>query len=173
MSHQIMGNRSAGRRAAWLASLSLTGWACASQPPRALRSAWDSITAEDLLRHATVLASDEFEGRAPATAGEEKTVAYLTGEFSRLGLRPGNPDGTWVQEVPLVGINTLNPRFEYLVGGQATPVPLPTEGVIWTMRFVPEVAVPETELIFVGYGVVAPEYGWDDYKGVDVRGKTI
>lgn len=120
-----------------------------------------------------MLASDEFEGRAPASAGEEKTVDYLVAEFSRLNLRPGNPDGTWVQEVPLVGINTLEPRFEYRVGDQITSVALPTDGVVWTMRFVPEVNVSETELVFVGYGVVAPEYGWDDYKDVEVRGKTI
>ena len=161
------------RVAPWLGALLTVGGASAADLPRALRPAWNSIAAEDLLRHTRVLASDEFEGRAPGTAGEEKTVAYLTGAFARLGLRPGNPDGTWVQEVPLVGINTVNPRFEYVAGGQVTSVALPTEGVIWTMRFVPELAVPENDLVFVGYGVVAPEYQWDDYKDVDVRGKTI
>ena len=151
----------------------LVAEARAAEPPRALRPAWDGISAEGLLRHIRTLASDEFEGRAPATVGEEKTVGYLTREFARLGLRPGNPDGTWVQEVPLVGLQTRDPRFEYVVDGQAASVTLPADGVIWTMRFVPEVTVPETELVFVGYGVVAPEYGWDDYKDVDVRGKTI
>jgi Zn-dependent M28 family amino/carboxypeptidase len=145
----------------------------AGDPPRALRSALETITAEDLLRHTTTLASDEFEGRAPGTPGEDRTVAYLGAEFARIGLEPGNPDGTWVQQVPMVGLTALDPRFEYRGGGPSVVPELPTEAVIWTKRFVPEVRLDDTEVVFVGYGVVAPEYGWDDYKGVDVRGKTI
>jgi hypothetical protein len=83
------------RRRVWAALAAACGVALqAAQPPRALRDALASITAEDLLRHITVLASDEFEGRAPGTPGEEKTVAYLSKQFARLGLEPGNPDGT-------------------------------------------------------------------------------
>ncbi len=141
--------------------------------PRALRAASASITAEDLLRHIQVLASDEFEGRAPATVGEEKTVAYLAAQFARFGLAPGNPDGTWFQEVPLVRLITLEPRFEYRRHGPSRVPRQPEEAVIWSRRFAPEVAVEETEIVFVGYGVVAPEYGWDDYKDADVRGKTL
>ncbi len=156
-----------------LLALGVTSTALAAAPPRALRSALDTITAEDLLRHITVLASDEFEGRAPATPGEEKTVAYLSREFARLGLEPGNPDGTWVQEVPLVGLTMLEPHFEYAAGERVVTPTQPAEAVIWTKRFVPEVRVEDSELVFVGYGVEAPEYGWDDYKGLDVRGKTL
>lgn len=145
----------------------------AAAPPRALRAALDTITAPDLLRHTTVLASDEFEGRAPGTPGEDRTVAYLTAEFARLGLEPGNPDGTWVQAVPLVGLTALEPRFDYTGGGARVAPALPDDAVIWTQRFVPEIRLEDTEVLFVGYGVVAPEYGWDDYKDVDVRGKTI
>lgn len=156
-----------------LGALSVTALALAAAPPRALRPALDSITAGDLLRHITVLASDEFEGRAPASPGEEKTVAYLSREFARLGLEPGNPDGTWVQAVPMVGLTMLEPRFEYVAGDRVVAPALPEQAVIWTKRFVPEVRLEDTELVFVGYGVVAPEFGWDDYKGLDVRGKTL
>jgi len=154
-------------------ALSVVSAALAANSPRVLRPALDSITPKDLLRHITVLASDEFEGRAPATPGEEKTVAYLSREFARLGLEPGNPDGTWVQAVPMVGLTMIEPRFEYVVGDRVVAPTLPDEAVIWTMRFVPEVRLEDTELVFVGYGVVAPEFGWDDYKGLDVRGKTL
>lgn len=160
-----------------LLSLALvcTGVALASEPhpPRALAPALASINADDLLRHIQVLASDDFEGRAPGTPGEDKTIGYLTNQFARLGLRPGNPNGTWIQDVPLVGLTTTDPRFAYSAGNRQVAVALPTEGVIWTKRFVPEIKLDAVDVVFVGYGVVAPEYGWDDYKGVDVRGKTI
>lgn len=156
-----------------LVGLGVTSIALAAAPPRALRPALDSITPEDLLRHISVLASDEFEGRAPASPGEEKTVAYLSREFARLGLEPGNPDGTWVQAVPMVGLTMIEPRFEYVAGDRVVVPALPEQAVIWTKRFVPEVRLEDTELVFVGYGVVAPEFGWDDYKGLDVRGKTL
>ena len=145
----------------------------AAAPPRALRAALESITAADLLRHTTVLASDEFEGRAPGTPGEEKTVTYLAREFARLGLEPGNPDGTWFQEVPLVGLTVRARHFEYTAGSQVVRPAMPDAAVIWTKRFTPEVRVEDAEVVFVGYDVVAPEYGWDDYKGLDVRGKTL
>ena len=156
-------------------ALVCTGVALASEPhpPRALAPALSSINADDLLRHIQVLASDGFEGRAPGTPGEDKTIGYLTNQFARLGLRPGNADGTWVQDVPLVGLTTTEPRFAYSAGDRQITVTLPAAGVIWTKRFVPQVKLDETDVVFVGYGVVAPEYGWDDYKGVDVRGKTI
>ncbi len=147
--------------------------AAASTAPRVLAPALSSITAADLLRHTQVLAGDDFEGRAPGTPGEDKAVGYLTNQFARLGLRPGNPDGTWVQDVPLVGLTATQPLFAYSAGDRHITVAQPTEGVIWTKRFVPAVKLDDTDVIFVGYGVVAPEYGWDDYKGVDVRGKTI
>ena len=132
-----------------------------------------SITSDDLMRHIRTLASDEFEGRAPGTKGEQLTVAYLTGEFERMDLKPGNPDGTFVQAVPLVGATVTDVDVSYRVGEKRTDLAFPGETVVWTKRFVPEINVPDSELVFVGYGVVAPEYGWDDFKGVDVRGKTI
>lgn len=149
------------------------GTLTAAKPPRALRAALESITADDLLRHIRVLASDEFEGRAPATAGEEKTVNYLAREFARMGLEPGGTDRSWFQPVPLVGLTAQLRQFSYRAGDRTVTPVQPDEAVIWTRRFVPQIEVAESEVVFVGYGVVAPEYGWDDYKGLDVRGKTL
>lgn len=122
--------------------------------------------------HIRVLSSDEFEGRAPGSAGEEKSVAYLQAEFQKLGLEPGNPDGTFVQSVPMVGIlshPTVSFRF-----GATRLVPTAVNDFVVSSR-VPEplVRVKDSPVVFIGYGVVAPEYGWDDFKGVDVRGKTV
>ena len=131
-----------------------------------------SIKTDELLQHIRVLSADEFEGRAPGTRGEELTVNYLTEQFRKIGLQPGNPDGTYVQNVPLVGFTTL-PALTVSAAGEAkTYTPL-TDYVAVSRHFEPEVRVDNSDIVFVGYGVVAPEYGWDDYKDVDVRGKTI
>ena len=137
-----------------------------------LQPALQSITAEDLLAHTTVLASDAFEGRAPGSAGEDSTVAYLTRHFKQLGLAPGNPDGSYVQKVPMFGY-TPTPKATITANGKNIPLRFPQDYVALTRRYVPSVEVDNSELVFVGYGVVAPEFGWDDYKGLDVKGKTI
>src|SRR5690349_18631365 len=128
-----------------------------------------------VLGHVTALASDAFEGRAPGTPGEEKTVAYLITQFKTLGLKPGNPDGTYVQKVPLVGITPTAAPLTITGGTGAGPATLAwrDDVVAWTKRVTDEVKVDVSELVFVGYGVDAPEYQWDDYKGVDVAGKTL
>ena len=131
-----------------------------------------SIGTNDLLRHVRVLSSDEFEGRAPATRGEEVTVKYLADQLRSYGVQPGNPDGSYIQKVPLMGV-TSEIAAKLRVAGQAHEVSQPAEAVLSCLRFEPEIAVTNSELIFVGYGVVAPEYNWDDFKGVDVRGKTL
>lgn len=137
-----------------------------------LNPALSSITAGDLLRHTKVLSSDEFEGRAPGSPGEGRTVAYLTAEFQKLGLEPGNPDGTYVQRVPLVGL-TAQTEVRLLAGGKPVSVKAREEIVAYSRRVLPEVRVDNSEIVFCGYGVTAPEYGWDDFKGVDVKGKTL
>jgi Zn-dependent M28 family amino/carboxypeptidase len=140
--------------------------------PEDFAAAEASISGEDFIRHVQVLASDEYEGRAPGTPGEDKTVEYLSQKFAALGLQPGNPDGRWVQDVPLVGlVGTRTASMS--AGGKKMRMSFPNDYVTVSRRFASHVAVKDTELVFVGYGVVAPEYDWDDYKGVDVRGKTI
>jgi Zn-dependent M28 family amino/carboxypeptidase len=131
-----------------------------------------SISAASLLARTKVLSSDEFEGRAPASPGEEKTVQYLTGEFKKLGLQPGNPNGTFIQDTTLVGI-TSKPTLAFKVGNQVMPMDHINDYVAFCTRVTPRVEVKESDVVFVGYGVVAPEFGWDDYKGLDVRGKTV
>ena len=130
------------------------------------------ISSANILAHTKVLSSDEFEGRAPGSAGEEKTVAYLVGEFKKLGLQPGNPDGTYIQNVPLVGISSA-PTLSFTHDGQTIALENINEFVGPSSRIAPSITTKDSEVVFVGYGVVAPEYGWDDYKGVDVRGKTV
>ncbi len=133
--------------------------------------ALESISSADLMKHINVLASDEYEGRAPGTKGEDLTVNYLTDQFKKIGLKPGNPDGTWVQAVPLAGYSP-QPDFSFQVGGKR--MNLKSEDFLArSMRYVPEVKVENSDVVFAGYGVVAPEYGWDDFKGVDVKGKTV
>jgi Zn-dependent M28 family amino/carboxypeptidase len=137
-----------------------------------LKPALDSMTVANLTSEIKTLASDEFEGRSPGTHGEDLTVAYLTDQFKKIGLKPGNPDGTYVQKVPLVGY-TSDTRLEITAKGKKLALTPRTEYVTSSRRYVPEVKVPPSDIVFVGYGIVAPEYGWDDYKGVDVKGKTI
>ncbi|HST51662.1 MAG TPA: M28 family metallopeptidase [Pyrinomonadaceae bacterium] len=140
--------------------------------PAELKPALDSITADDILKHIKTLSSDEFEGRGPGTHGEELSVAYITDQFKRLGLKPGNPDGTYVQKVPLTGFQGT-PQFSVSAGGKQLAYNFPDDYVAVSRHFDPQIDVKDSDIVFVGYGVVAPEYGWDDYKGVDVRGKTI
>ena len=132
----------------------------------------ESITGEDILRHTRRLASDEFEGRGPASKGEELTVQYLVDAFKGMGLLPGNPHGTWFQEVPMVGVTSTS-KMSLTIKGQKTEIFFPQDITAWSPRLEKNVEVKGSELVFVGYGVEAPEYGWDDYKGVDVKGKTL
>lgn len=140
--------------------------------PAELKPALDAITASDIMQHAKVLSSDEYEGRGPGTKGEELSVKYLTEQFRKFGLKPGNPDGTYVQQVPLVGF-TGAPTASFTAGSKTINLTFPRDYVAVSRRFVPESKVENSDMVFVGYGVSAPEYGWDDYKGLDVRGKTI
>jgi Zn-dependent M28 family amino/carboxypeptidase len=140
--------------------------------PAELKTAFDAITANDIMQHTRVLSGDEYEGRGPGTKGEELTVKYLTEQMQKIGLKPGNPDGTYVQKVPLAGF-TGQPTASFTAGAKKIDLTFPTDYVAVSRRFVPESKVENSDLVFVGYGVVAPEYGWDDYKGIDVKGKTI
>jgi Zn-dependent M28 family amino/carboxypeptidase len=142
------------------------------QSPDQVASAGRVITPSVMLGHVNALAADDKQGRAPGTVGEERTVAYLVGQFKRLGLAPGNPDGTYVQAVPLIGF-TGEATAAFDVKGVRTPLAVPDEAVVVSRQGLPDVSVAKSPMVFVGYGVVAPEFDWDDFKGVDVRGKTM
>ncbi len=119
------------------------------------------------------LSSDEFEGRMPGTAGEEKTVAYLIEKFEAAGLEPGN-DGSWVQEVPLVEITGKDFAPLTIAGADGEPIEL-QYGNDWvgvSYREDVRTSLEDSELVFVGYGINAPERDWNDYEGIDMTGKT-
>lgn len=139
---------------------------------RGVLEAEQSVTERDLERHVLVLASDEFEGRAPFTRGEEKTVAYIEGEFRRMGLEGAN-EGSFIQEVPLVEITVHPPeRVSIATGSGAVDLDYPEDFIASTSRIASEVRLDRSELVFAGYGIVADEYDWDDYAGLEWEGKT-
>jgi Zn-dependent M28 family amino/carboxypeptidase len=146
------------------------------RPPAAAEAPvpFPSIDGNRVLAHTKTLASDEFEGRKPGSRGEDLTVAYIIDEFKKAGLTPGNPDGTFVQKVPMVGMVTdQRAVLSFRRGGKAQTLAWRDDFVAWTRRVVDTVSVEKSDVVFVGYGVQAPEFGWDDYKGIDVKGKTM
>src|SRR5882672_4425069 len=131
------------------------------------------IDTDALLAHTKTLSSDEYQGRAPGTKGEELSVTYLVDQFKRIGLKPGNTDGSYVQKVPLVGITPTPAPLVFKKGGHRQTLKWKDDVVAWTKHVAPAASLDNSDLVFVGYGVVAPEFNWDDYKGLDVRGKTL
>jgi Zn-dependent M28 family amino/carboxypeptidase len=133
----------------------------------------DAIDAADFGEHVRVLASDAFEGRAPGTPGEEKTVEYLKTQFERMGLKPGNGD-SYFQTVPMMETTAdESATMNIDVNGKPHTLTFGTDMVIGTRTGQPEVKIDGSELVFVGYGVDAPEQTWNDYAGIDVKGKTV
>ena len=156
-------------RVLMLAALILPLAAC-SKGPAPVKS---SLSLDTLKQVTEKLSSDEFEGRAPATPGEEKTVAYLIERFKAAGLQPGN-NGSWTQDVPLVELTAKDVTPLNITGGRDNvSLNYRTDMVIGTYQVVPKVELKDSEVVFVGYGITAPERGWDDYAGVDVKGKTV
>ena len=158
-----------GRLAAVGLALAVAGCTEGGVPGAAL----ESIRGADLHPRIATLASDSFAGRGPSSIGEERTMAYLQAEFSRLGLRPGNGD-SWYQDVPLVR-STAQGTPELTIRGRGAQArfAFADDYVAFTKRVVETAGLDNSELVFVGYGVVAPEYQWNDYEGLDVRGKTV
>ncbi|MEM9324606.1 MAG: hypothetical protein AAGA85_03080 [Bacteroidota bacterium] len=142
-------------------------------PSDSEQSAIKGIDTVIVAEHIKALSSDDFFGRKPFTEGETKTVSYLESAFRRLGLAPGNGN-RYTQDVPMVSISG-NPSPSLDVGGGHTALSLKVkdEFVAYTERVTPSVSLKNSELVFAGYGVVAPEYEWNDYEGIDVRGKTV
>jgi Zn-dependent M28 family amino/carboxypeptidase len=131
------------------------------------------ITADEIKSHIAVLANDSLMGRKPFTAGENKTIAYISKQFKSLGLEPGN-NGSYFQDVPMVEI-TGNPSETMEIGGGKSPITLHslTDFVASTRQELDMTELKNSPLVFAGYGVVAPEYNWNDYAGLDVKGKTV
>jgi Zn-dependent M28 family amino/carboxypeptidase len=126
------------------------------------------------MSYVRVLAADSLLGRAPGTVGEDRTVAYLTAQFKALGLQPGNPDSTYVQKVPLVGITVTNsPTLAFSKGGTTQSLKWRDDYVAWTKHVATSASLDKSPLVFVGYGVEAPEFNWDDYKGQNLAGMTL
>lgn len=134
----------------------------------------ESITEASYRRHIEILASDEFGGRAPGSPGEELTVNYLVDNFEKLGLEPAN-NGSYIQQVPLAVNEVVNKPPLNISGadGEDLVFAYATEQVMWTRQQVPEITLDDSDLVFVGYGINAPERGWNDYEGIDVNGKTV
>lgn len=153
-------------KTALLASLMLcTAAAQAAEPPR-----FDDARIRATIR---TLASDAYGGRAPASAGERLTLDFLTAQFRKYGLQPAN-QGSFLQEVPLMEIS-VNPDAVLTVSGGSASLMLHYGGdiVVGTARPLPTLALTDSPLVFAGYGIVAPEYQWNDYAGLDARGKTV
>lgn len=133
-----------------------------------------AIRAEDLSAQIKILASDEFAGRQPGGPGERKTVGYLQREFQRLGLKPGNGD-SYVQDVPMVEITSeaKGPVGVSYQDGSSDQLVIGDDAMIQTLREAPQADVAASDLVFVGFGINAPEQGWNDYAGADVKGKTV
>jgi Zn-dependent M28 family amino/carboxypeptidase len=145
----------------------------AAAAPQLMIGQLPDIDVAAILAQTKVLSSDQFEGRAPGTPGEEKSVAFLVDQFRKVGLKPGNTDGTYVQKVPLVGITPAPAPLVFKKGSQQQTLKWKDDVVAWTKHVANTASIASSELVFVGYGVVAPEFNWDDYKGVDVTGKTL
>ena len=135
-----------------------------------------AITGSDIATRIETLASDTFEGRAPGTESGEAAARWIAAEMERIGLQPGAADGTYLQPVGMVEL-TLDESVSGLSitnGDETTEMTLGTDAVIWSKRQTEDLMeFADSELVFVGYGVVAPEYGWNDYEGLDVEGKTV
>ncbi|HET7306965.1 MAG TPA: M28 family metallopeptidase [Gammaproteobacteria bacterium] len=148
--------------------LAVAGTAAAGQSTAAA-----SISAADIAHHIQVLASDKFGGRAPASPGEKLTIDYIRAHFKQYGLKPPVNDG-YFQTVPLVKVTT-DPHTTLTVAGGNKPLHFDyaNDMIVWTTREAKHIDLKNSPLVFVGYGIVAPEYHWNDYAGVDVKGKTV
>jgi Zn-dependent M28 family amino/carboxypeptidase len=155
-------------------TLFILGGLAAAQTPTLpeLRTAAVTITPGNLLRHIRELSSDAYGGRLPGTPGEEKSVAYVISQIKAIGLQPGTPTGGFVQKVPLFGTRSRG-TITITASGKDIPLSPSEDFVLWSNLPEKRIEVRDSGLVFAGYGVVAPEYQWDDYAGIDVKGKTV
>lgn len=132
------------------------------------------ITGDEIKGHIAVLADDSLQGRKPFTAGETKAINYISSQFKKLGLTPGNNDTSYFQQVPMVEV-TSTPVSPLTIRGPKSDITLNymTDFVASTRRELDSIELKNSPLVFAGYGVVAPEYHWNDYAGLNVKGKTV
>jgi Zn-dependent M28 family amino/carboxypeptidase len=143
-----------------------------AKPATAPKLAAPQISEKTLEEMVRTLSSDEYEGRAPSTKGEDKTVAYLIERFKAAGLQPGN-NGSWTQDVPTVEVTAERPAGLAITGGARTQLyAYGKDFVVGSYRVAPRTEITDAELVFVGYGINAPELGWNDYAGLDMKGKV-
>src|SRR5258708_24296067 len=134
-------------------------------PPAVSLAALPKIEAAPILERIKLLSSDKLQGRAPGTLGEELTVGYLESQFKELGLKPGNPDGTYIQKVPLVGITGSETKpLTFTKGARTLGLKWKDDVVAWSKHVAPEASIAGSDVVFAGYGVEAPEYDWNDFK---------
>ena len=159
-------------KTALLAASALVGILGAASVVQAQALPVTPIQPAKLSEHIRVLSSDAFEGRGPATAGETKSIDYISKQFAAAGVQPGGPHGSWFQDVPLARFEVKGPvKLALTAGGRTQALTQGDQAVVQTLLPVNQVAIHNAPLVFVGYGVKAKECGWDDFKGVDLHGK--
>ena len=159
-----------------LFAVSLFVAGCEPQPSAEIDQAVQTITEQSLLSHIEIFSSDEFEGRAPATRGEELTVEYLVTHLEEMGVEPGMPDGTYIQEFPLLGqqVDRQTASMAIRLDGEvAEELNYGADFMAWPSNEAERVDITNADLVYVGYGIQAPEFDWDDYKDADVEGKVL
>ena len=155
------------------AALSLSLAACATSTNAPAGGSAAQVDPSRLSEHTRILASDPFGGRAMGTEGEERTVRYLFEQFTAAGLEPGGENGGWTQTVPLIRTRVApQARFSIAQGGRAVTLRFPEDVYMTTVRPIEAARIAAAPMVFVGYGVSAPERGWDDFRGADLRGKV-
>lgn len=138
------------------------------------KAAAGAITPQRLLAHIRYLADDLLEGRGPATRGDRLAQAYIATQMEGMGLEPAGPNGSWFQPFDIVGVNSKSPDTTlFRKGSDSLELRYREEYIAGSGVQAPEARVENAELVFVGYGIVAPEYGWDDFKGADLKGKVL
>jgi len=125
-------------------------------------------------RRVAEISDDKDEGRAKTTPGGIAASQWVADEMARIGLKPA-VNGSYFERVPLVEstLDTKASDFHFTVGGKPFAIPFGSDEIFWTKRVDPKLEFDNSDVVFVGYGIVAPEYGWDDYAGLDVKGKTV
>ena len=152
-------------------AVALSGAAVQPSPMPQAQAA-PSVSLSRMSEITRVLASDEYQGRSMGTVGEERTIAYLSEQFRAAGLEPGGENGGWTQTVPLIRTRLQSPRMSVRQGSVTTPLGFPEDIYLSTVRDTPQARIADAPIVFVGFGVHAPERNWDDFKGVDLRGKV-